>query len=129
MPIHPATKEKLSRLNLELQNANILFIDPVGYLEMGWLIEHSSLVMTDSGGLQKEAYFFHKNCLILRKETEWTELTALGTHLICSGNSEEIVENFFRLINKGNHVFTQALYGDGHAGEIILKTLDKHPCH
>ncbi|MEA3383322.1 MAG: UDP-N-acetylglucosamine 2-epimerase (non-hydrolyzing), partial [Campylobacterota bacterium] len=69
LPLHPRTKKILNNLKLNIQNLTL--IDPVGYLEMVWLIDNCSLVMTDSGGLQKEAYFFNKQCITLRDETEW----------------------------------------------------------
>ena len=76
LPLHPRTKKIIDELQIDTKNLTI--IDPVGYLEMVWLIDNCSLVMTDSGGLQKEAYFFQKQCITLRDETEWVELVENG---------------------------------------------------
>ena len=71
IPIHPRTRSIIKDNNIEV---SFQMINPVGYLEMIWLIQNCSLVITDSGGLQKEAYFFDKCCLTTRTETEWVEL-------------------------------------------------------
>src|SRR5690606_17553315 len=74
LPLHPRTKNKLESYNYNFSQSSIKFIEPVGYLEMVYLLKNCDAVMTDSGGLQKEAYFFKKQCLTLREETEWIEL-------------------------------------------------------
>lgn len=76
MPLHPRTRKCIDRLGIPL--GAVQAIDPVGYLEMVWLLANCSLVVTDSGGLQKEAFFFSKPCVTTRDETEWTELVDLG---------------------------------------------------
>lgn len=82
IPIHPRTRKKLQELNFNFEQTHIQLVDPVGYLEMVYLLKHCSLVATDSGGLQKEAYFFKKYCITLRTETEWTELVEQGANII-----------------------------------------------
>ena len=82
LPLHPRTKGKLSAIGYDTNNSHILFIEPVGYLEMVWMLKHCRLVMTDSGGLQKEAYFFDKYCITLRDETEWVELVKYGYNFL-----------------------------------------------
>lgn len=72
LPLHPRTKSKLISIDYDFDNSKIKFINPVGYFEMIWLLQNCSFVMTDSGGLQKEAFFFKKQCITLRDETEWS---------------------------------------------------------
>lgn len=119
LPLHPRTKKILQSLNLNIENLTI--IDPVGYLEMVWLIDNCSLVMTDSGGLQKEAYFFKKQCITLRDETEWVELVENGFNALTGANKEKILTVFHNIskFEKKN----LDLYGGGKASENIIKTL------
>src|SRR5690606_37480723 len=81
LPLHPRTKARLAELELT-PPANVYVVDPVGYLEMVWLEVHCSAVATDSGGVQKEAYFHRKPCVILRDETDWTELVEAGFNIV-----------------------------------------------
>lgn len=92
LPLHPRTKKIVSSLQLNIENLTIM--EPVGYLEMVWLIDNCSLVMTDSGGLQKEAYFFKKNCITLRDETEWVELVNKGFNVLVGADKEKILEAY-----------------------------------
>ena len=80
MPIHPNTKNKLKKLNFNLNKLSL--ISPVSYFEMIWLIQNCEILITDSGGLQKEAFFLNKICLTLRNETEWIELIKLGVNFL-----------------------------------------------
>jgi UDP-GlcNAc3NAcA epimerase len=121
LPLHPRTKNILNNLKLNIQNLTL--IDPVGYLEMVWLIDNCDFVMTDSGGLQKEAYFFEKQCITLRDETEWVELVACGANTLVGANKEKILETY-----KNNSEFNKQnlkldLYGGGKASEIIINEL------
>lgn len=122
LPLHPRTKKALITFGISLKNITI--IDPVGYLEMVWLIDHCELVMTDSGGLQKEAYFFSKPCITLRQETEWVELIECGANTLVGSDRNKIKEAFayFEDLKK---VFDVNLYGGGQACEIIVKALLK----
>ena len=88
LPLHPRTKLALERNNLlELANKNFSILPPVGYLEMATLLQNCILVATDSGGLQKEAFFWRKPCFTLRQETEWLELIEGGwNHLVPPGD-------------------------------------------
>ncbi len=122
LPLHPRTKKILEDLKLELNNLSI--IDPIGYLEMTWLINNCSLIMTDSGGLQKEAYFFRKQCITLRDETEWIELVDLGVNILVGANKEKIL-NYYKEYSLSNKKFNQTsdLYGQGDASKKIIKSL------
>ncbi|MFA5455708.1 MAG: UDP-N-acetylglucosamine 2-epimerase (non-hydrolyzing) [Sulfurimonas sp.] len=121
LPLHPRTKKILE--NLKLNTNHLTLIDPVGYLEMIWLIDNCSLVMTDSGGLQKEAYFFEKPCITLRDETEWVELVECGANVLVGADKEKIVRAYknHQLLAANYHSLN--LYGDGKASEKIVKEL------
>lgn len=119
LPLHPRTKKILENLGLKIEHLTI--IDPVGYLEMVWLIDNCDFVMTDSGGLQKEAFFFEKQCITLRDETEWVELVKCGVNTLVGANKEKILN-----ASKNNSDFNLDnlklnLYGDGKASENIIK--------
>jgi len=121
LPLHPRTKKIVKEFNIDLSKLTI--INPIGYLEMVWLIDNSSLVMTDSGGLQKEAYFFEKQCITLRDETEWVELVDNGFNTLVGANKDKILKAY-----KNNEEFKIKdielnLYGNGNASEKIIKEL------
>lgn len=121
LPLHPRTKNLLpSTFSL---HPNINIIDPVGYLSMVWLIGNCDMVMSDSGGLQKEAYFFSKPCITLRDETEWVELVEGGFNVLVGAEKERIVDTYrsrpFSRFEDG----AAALYGDGAASKKIVDFL------
>ena len=119
-PIHPRTKSILDKINLKL-NPNILFTNPMSYIEFMNHISHSEIILTDSGGLQKEAFFMKKNCLVLRDETEWTELIDTNHNILCS-SKEEIV-NAFSNHSSLNKDFNKPIYGDGNTAEKIIQLI------
>ncbi len=132
LPLHPRTKKIIE--NLKLNTDKLTLIDPVGYLEMVWLIDHCELVMTDSGGLQKEAYFFEKPCITLRDETEWVELVENGFNILAGANKEKIVNTYKNhsslftsrlLVTSFRHTLHSSLnlYGDGKASKKIVTEL------
>ena len=118
LPLHPRTKKKLEKLNVKL---NVHVVEPVGYLEMVFLLKNCRVVLSDSGGVQKEAYFFKKSCLILREETEWIELVECGVNHIVGANYQRIMKKFDSL-GTGTS-FNSAFYGEGDAAEKIVKWL------
>ncbi|MBU2869207.1 UDP-N-acetylglucosamine 2-epimerase (non-hydrolyzing) [Colwellia sp. E2M01] len=120
LPIHPRTKAKLENLTVKL-SVNVKVITPVGYLNMVWLIDNCKLIMTDSGGLQKEAFFFEKPCITLRDETEWVELIEHNFNILVGANKQAIITayNEHRFANDYN----VDLYGNGMASESIVKAL------
>ena len=128
LPLHPRTKQKLT--NIPITNNQFAIIDPVGYLEMVWLIDNCSLVMTDSGGLQKEAYFFGKPCITLRDETEWVELVELGVNTLVGADKEKIIDTYKHITNTRSphtHIDRSAnLYGGGKASKTIVEALLSH---
>ena len=123
LPLHPRTKGKLLAINYDFAKSKICFIDPVGYLEMVWLLKNCELVMTDSGGLQKEAYFFEKYCVTMRDETEWVELVEKGFNVLAGSEPTRIISSVNVMISKNKEGFENRLYGNGDAGEKILDTL------
>jgi UDP-GlcNAc3NAcA epimerase len=121
-PIHPRTKKALSGIIL---SDNIKIIEPVSYLEMLTLIKQSRFVITDSGGVQREAYFFNKPSIILRKETEWTEIINNGNSLLVDDDELKIKEAFNYLMNIDTFEFP-LLFGDGNASGRIIDEILKH---
>lgn len=121
LPLHPRTKKILENLKLDIKNLKI--IDPVGYLEMVWLIDNCDFVMTDSGGLQKEAYFFEKQCITLRDETEWVELVECGANILVGADKEKILEAYKSNIEFNKENSKLDLYGGGKASKNIIKEI------
>jgi UDP-GlcNAc3NAcA epimerase len=120
LPLHPRTKKIIH--NLKFKIPNLYIIDPVSYLEMIWLLRNCSFVMTDSGGLQKEAYFFKKPCITLREETEWVELVDEGVNFVV-GSSKSRVLDSYNSMHEQILNFDHKPYGDGKAAEIIVNVL------
>lgn len=123
LPLHPRTKKIISGKNINIAN-NINIIEPVGYLEMVWLLKNCSIVMTDSGGLQKEAFFFKKPCITLRDETEWVELVSNGFNIIAGADRDIILEAYNNM--KFNQNFEINLYGEGKASENIINEIENN---
>jgi len=124
LPLHPRTKQKLRQLPISIKNITI--IEPVGYLEMIWLLDSCSFVITDSGGLQKEAYFFKKPCITLRDETEWVELVEIGVNVLVGADKDKILKTYNQLINTNVSILNNQsanLYGDGKASKNIIEEL------
>jgi len=121
LPLHPRTRGRLEAEGIALSE-KLFVIEPVGYLEMVWLIRHAQTVLTDSGGLQKEASFFEKYCITLRDETEWVELVQTGVNVLAGAKTETIVRAF-EAIQDRSYPGGTALYGDGHAAGKIVDTL------
>jgi UDP-GlcNAc3NAcA epimerase len=122
LPLHPRTKKMLDQHDIKL---DVTSIDPVGYFEMIELLQKCKMVMTDSGGLQKEAYFFKKPCVTLRDETEWTELVENGFNLIAGSDQQSIVSKVRQMLNKKLD-FSIELYGKGKSGEAILAAIKQN---
>ncbi len=126
LPIHPRTKIILEREKekLNFQNSNLKIVEPVGYLEMLYLLKNCSLVTTDSGGLQKEAFFFAKPCVTLREETEWIELVDNGFNVI-AGYKKDIILNAFNKMLSTTIDFNINLYGNGQASRVVAEEIRK----
>jgi UDP-GlcNAc3NAcA epimerase len=124
-PVHPRTRQKLQELGL-IQNGsinkNLKIIDPVGYLDMLTLEQSARLILTDSGGVQKEAFFFAVPCLTLRPETEWVETVHSGWNLLVGTDTDKILAGL-------EHSFPDAgqqpkLFGDGRSADAIRRILE-----
>lgn len=118
-PVHPRTRSVLDRLDLRF-GPHVSLLDPVGYFDMLSLEEACRFVVTDSGGVQKEAYFFQKPCMTLRDSTEWVELVESGWNRLVGADTEAIVSGFDSMLPPDSQF---SLYGDGRAGEAILDRL------
>ena len=128
LPLHPRTS-KLLNINLEktlleriTNKPNIKILPPASFLDMIVLERHAQMVVTDSGGVQKEAFFFQKPCLILRTETEWKEIVECGAAVITDADEEKIVESFKDFIENPPHNYPE-IFGDGNAAEFICKEM------
>lgn len=116
VPLHPRTKEKIS--DYGIQTAGVRITEPASFLEMMALEKHASVVLTDSGGVQKEAFFYGTPCVILRSETEWVEIVEAGAGILTDADYSRIMAAYNQLINKT--VAFPPLFGDGHASEKIV---------
>lgn len=123
LPLHPRTNKIIEENGL--RTTGIKIIEPVGYFDMLILLEKSKAVFTDSGGLQKEAYFFQKPCKILRDETEWVELVKHGFSELVDADKDAIV-NAEKNIGIRNNEYNKELFGDGDAGDKIIHILTRH---
>ena len=124
LPLHPRTK-KLLEVNLNpslykkiIGNSKFKIISAVSFIDMIQLESKSSIIMTDSGGVQKESFFFKKPCIILRPETEWVEIVEQGTALLADANKDLIIESFEKLYKNPNLTFNP-IFGDGNAASFI----------
>ncbi len=120
VPIHPRTRRVLDQNGIVL---NAKLVEPVSYFDMIELLKHCNLVMTDSGGLQKEAYFFRKHCVTMRDQTEWVELLNLGVNTLVGASRAKILAGVDLMTDKVSN-FDLDLYGNGKATQIIRNYLE-----
>jgi len=118
LPVHPRTFKVMNHSKLPALNKNIIISEPLSYLEMLYLLEKCQLVLTDSGGLQKEAYFAERPCITLRNETEWTELVEAGYNIV-AGSKKKNIYKAFSQFSKERPEFSAGLYGIGNAAGMI----------
>ena len=119
VPLHPRTKKRIEDLRLNTDDLRI--IEPASFLEMIALEKNAAVVLTDSGGVQKEAFFYGTPCVILRPETEWVEIVEAGAGILADADYERIMAAYEQLTNKP--IDFPPLYGDGHASEKILEEI------
>lgn len=131
LPLHPRTK-KMMELNLtpelsaQLTSSQyIRIIPPVSFLDVIALEKNASFIVTDSGGVQKEAFFFEKPCIILRSETEWVEIVENGNAILCDADKNRILNAYQKLANNNNLTYPQ-LFGDGESAVFICQEIVKH---
>ncbi len=128
IPLHPRARKKLempvhARLRDKIYSyKNIKIIGPVSFIDMIQLEQSARLIMTDSGGVQKEAYFFQKPCIILRPQTEWVEILDSGAAKLAGNDKNAIINSYNELMKQPDTSFP-AIFGDGQAAEFICKII------
>ena len=108
IPLHPRTRKRIKEFGI---TTNLEFIEPVSYIDMVSLLSKCSLLITDSGGMQKEAFFMKKHCLVLREQTEWVELIDNNFALLVGSNTEDILKGYSKMNNCNNN-FDIDIFGD-----------------
>jgi UDP-N-acetylglucosamine 2-epimerase len=119
-PIHPRTQKVLASANISV-NGNVRPIGPLGYLDMISIEKHARKILTDSGGVQKEAFYFNIPCVTLREKTEWPETVELGANVVAGTDPDKIKEAIFSPNLCGHNGATP--YGDGKASHKIVETI------
>lgn len=123
LPLHPRTRKILQQEHYpEPDLQGIVILPPVSYRNMLWLLQHTELVITDSGGLQKEAYFNRKFCITTRDETEWTELVDYNVNSVASADKKRILDAYNTFIHQ-TFSAPPDIYGNGQAASRILKDI------
>lgn len=123
LPLHPGTRKRMEGFGLSLDNPRILVLPPQGFYDIVELLRRCRLVLTDSGGLQKEAFFFRKPCVTLREETEWRELVDIGANVV-AGIEAPAVLRAMDEVRARDVDWDAPLYGDGRTAAAILGTLE-----
>jgi UDP-N-acetylglucosamine 2-epimerase len=118
-PAHPRTQAAMNAAGIQV-GSNAVVIDPVGYLEMLLLEDGAEAIVTDSGGVQKEAYFAGRPCITLRERTEWTETVTAGWNMLVGTDADAIAEAMRDFRPEGDR---PDLFGDGHAAERVVDAL------
>lgn len=121
LPLHPRTRKRMHDSNIKFPE-NVCVIDPVGYLEMVWLEVNCGMVLTDSGGVQKEAFFHGKPCITLRDETEWVELLEIGANRLVGASSTALEEAYHQMLPY-RAKSAERPYGDGNAAQLVVQAL------
>jgi UDP-N-acetylglucosamine 2-epimerase len=122
-PVHPRTRKALNQLEVSFA-PHVRPVEPLGYFDMMMLEENARLIATDSGGVQREAYFLSVPCLTLRDETEWTETVEVGWNKLVGADTELIVNEWFTFTPPAAH---PPVLGDGTAGQQIAELLERQP--
>ncbi len=120
VPLHPRTRKAMERANLTGFAPHVRLIEPLGYLDMVRLEGAARLILTDSGGVQKEAYWLGVPCITLREETEWVETVAAGWNILVGTNPEHILEALHTFCPPNSR---PVLYGDGYAAQRCVEIL------
>jgi UDP-GlcNAc3NAcA epimerase len=123
LPLHPRTVGKLKENGLSITNDNVHLIDPVGYLDMIQLEFQAKLILTDSGGVQKEAFFAHVPCITMRDETEWIETVSYGANKLVGANTELILQAVSEFTVDFSHI--PSVFGDGHTAEKLVEIIKR----
>ncbi|WP_404941853.1 non-hydrolyzing UDP-N-acetylglucosamine 2-epimerase [Pseudomonas danubii] len=124
LPLHPRTRKLISDHKLEHLLQELTIVEPLAFLDMVALEQAAKVILTDSGGVQKEAFFYQVPCITMRDETEWVETVALGWNHIVGASKTRILEAFAQLSN-GQQNDLSAPYGSGNASHLIIRHLMK----
>lgn len=122
VPLHPRTRKQLAHINFTPQ-PGLRLIDPVGYLDMVMLEKNAVVIATDSGGVQKEAFFHQVPCVTLRPETEWVELLDLGWNRLADPNSTDAIVRAIEEAGSSAPLSGLKPYGSGDSAELIVTRL------
>jgi UDP-GlcNAc3NAcA epimerase len=125
LPLHPRTRKMMKAYHLLPNVQGLMLIEPLSYLNMVKLMKHSKAVFTDSGGVQKEAYWLRVPCFTLREETEWVETVKSGWNVLVGTEEKRILSTVRTLDEEKGRRRSQALFGNGKASEEIIQTLIK----
>lgn len=120
LPLHPRTRKRIADMAVHVPG-NVRIVEPLGYIDMVMLEKHAALIVTDSGGVQKEAYFHRVPCLTLRDETEWVELLEMGWNRLAAPMSEHFLEAFDITYGKGAD--DRQPYGTGQASQAVIDAI------
>ncbi|MBM4276281.1 MAG: UDP-N-acetylglucosamine 2-epimerase (non-hydrolyzing) [Deltaproteobacteria bacterium] len=126
LPLHPRTKKMMKTYDLSPDDHRVKLIKPVSYLNMIALEKNARAILTDSGGVQKEAYWFKVPCLTLRDETEWVETVKSGWNILIGAGTRKILNGLKLIESRKSFRGERELFGHGKAGEIILHVITKH---
>jgi len=135
IPLHPRTRQKIKEIGLDISQSlgrvdskftikNLMFIEPVGYLDMLMLEQSARMILTDSGGIQKEAYWLGVPCVTLRDETEWVETVQAGWNVLAGADTEQILQSVRSFTPP---TIRPAIYGDGRAALHCISLLANRP--
>ena len=122
LPLHPRTRKIVQQLGLSSLLEKVIVIEPVGYLDMITLEANALKLVTDSGGVQKEAYFADVPCITMRDETEWVETVEVGWNRLTGADEEKILDAVESFTPPENH---PDIFGDGHAAEHFVTALER----
>lgn len=125
-PIHPRTRKAMERMAIEPPGENVSLVDPLGYVDFLKLVSHARKVLTDSGGLQKEAYILGVPCVTLRENTEWLETLELGWNTLVGCDQGRILAALRDPVTTAQ---PRAAYGDGKSSVVIVEILAEYGCH
>ena len=126
LPLHPRTKKLLTEHQLMDKLKRVRFTEPLAFLDMIVLEQSACAILTDSGGVQKEAYFYQVPCITLRDETEWVETVELGWNQLVGADTENILTAFEKAISDSPSQNIEKPYGMGNAAQSILDTFLAH---
>ena len=122
-PVHPRTRKIIEDCDLSKYLINVRLVEPLSYLDMVKLEQGAKCILTDSGGVQKEAFFFNVPCVTLREETEWVETVELGKNIVTGISREKIYSAIKHFSEEPNIEIGEKPYGDGEASKKIINDL------